>query len=151
MSAILSLLGWGFDGVLLVVGVALIAMGALGKPALLANPAAAAFTWMLPIVRWVGVALAVYGGGQLYVREQVRQALAHYAADQAAEVARVQAADRAAANAAVTAAQTSAAARAVALDHLHRSIADAPAIDCADPALRAVLDGLRAGAGNRAP
>lgn len=84
-SGVWHLLGYGLDTLLLLAGAALFVAGAVGRliPALAVVPGVA-----FPPMRYAGLALMLYGGGALWLRQHDDALKVAWAADQKAAAAK---------------------------------------------------------------
>jgi hypothetical protein len=146
MSAIVSFLGDVLDWLLLAVGAALVLVGATSKAWGAVNPVLALVRGPVAVLcRWAGVALCIYAGGSLWLRQHDAGLLAAREAQEQAAVSAAREQEHAAAVAALDAAQRDADARVRAVSMVKERIAHAPVlVGCASsPAIAAALDGLR--------
>jgi len=143
---ILHVLGELLDWLLLMVGVALIVVGATSKLWMAAMPALAIVRGPVAVAaRWIGVALCICGGGSLWLVQHDAVIVAEWKAAQASAVDAAREQEHQAAVAALEAAQRDAAERVRVVTVIKREIANAPVgTACvASPAIAAALDGLR--------
>jgi hypothetical protein len=155
MMTILHFLGYGLDLLLLIGGAVLFGFGAFGRLGAAVIPALAAVPGIVFVVlRWAGVALMVYAGGTIWLRNHDASLQASWAADQRAATAADLADAYTAGQKAVADEQAAEAAVAQESAPIHEEIArrEALAPVAVPTPVGAVLDELRrrsAGSGSR--
>jgi hypothetical protein len=146
MAAIEFLWAYGFDGLFVVGGGLLFALGLFGRLGAMLFPSIATIpAWTFVVARWSGLAIVLYFGGSIWLTAHDAALKTHWVDVQAAAVAKAQVEERQKADEALKALETASQARLAAATATRQVIAHAPASTAcvASPAVNAVLDSLR--------